>query len=226
MIQIAYYGHSCFSLELGGFHVLIDPFVTGNPLATSIEIGDLKADFIFLTHGHGDHVADVESVADKDTPIIANYEVAGWFGAKGLNGKGMNHGGIWSGPFGKVRLVNAIHSSSLPDGSYGGNPCGFVFMLEASTFYVSGDTALTLDMKLIPDLCGAIDFAILPVGGHFTMDAGDALKAAEFVQTKKVIGCHFDTFPPIKIDHQAALDLFSQAGLMLKLPAIGEHFVF
>jgi L-ascorbate metabolism protein UlaG (beta-lactamase superfamily) len=226
MISITYYGHSCFWFDFEGHRVIVDPFISGNPLASHLNPNDVQADFIFLTHGHGDHVADVGVMASKETPIIANYEVASWFGSKGLNGVGMNHGGTWQGPFGKVRLVNAIHSSSLPDGSYGGNPCGFVFMIRDKTFYLAGDTSLTLDMKLIPELCGQIDFAILPIGGHFTMDAHDAALAAKMLGTKKVIGCHFDTFPPIKIDHEAARMAFEQEGLELKLPQIGEQFLF
>ena len=168
------------------------------------------------------NVADVEKIAQEDTPIISTYEVATWFGNKGLNGQGMNHGGIWKAPFGRVRMVNAIHSSSLPDGSYGGNPCGFVFMTKERTFYVAGDTALTLDMELIPRLCGKIDFAILPVGGHFTMDAEDALHASDMVDTQKIIGCHFDTFPPITIDHEVAKSKFTSRGKNLILPTVGQ----
>ncbi|MBK8506336.1 MAG: metal-dependent hydrolase [Saprospiraceae bacterium] len=225
-MHITYYGHSCFWFDFEGHKVVVDPFISGNAIASHLNPSDIQADFIFLTHGHGDHIADVGVIASKETPIIANYEVASWFGTKGLNGLGMNHGGTWQGPFGKVRLVNAIHSSSLPDGNYGGNPCGFVFMVKDKTFYLAGDTCLTLDMKLIPELCGQIDFAIMPVGGHFTMDAHDAVLAAKMVRTKKVIGCHFDTFTPIKIDHQAAIIAFEQAGLELKLPQVGEQFLF
>jgi len=226
MIQITYFGHSCFGFQIEEHKILLDPFISGNPLAKDINPDMVEADYIFLTHGHGDHMADVESIAKKDTPIIANFEVASWFGARGLNGVGMNQGGIWKTAFGRVRLVNAIHSSSLPDGSYGGNPLGFVFMLEGSTFYIAGDTALTLDMKLIPELCGKIDFAILPIGGHFTMDVDDAIKAAEMIETERVIGCHYDSFPPIEIDHDAARQSFGNAGKELKLPGIGEQFTF
>lgn len=226
MLKFTYYGHSCFGFDIENKTILIDPFISGNPLAKDIDIDTIDPDYIFLTHGHGDHVSDVERVARGETLIIANFEVASWFGNKGLNTDGMNQGGVWQGDFGKVRLVNAIHSSSLPDGSYGGNPLGFVFMFQERNIYVAGDTALTLDMKLIPQLCGTIDIAILPIGGHFTMDASDAIKAAEMVGASKVIGCHFDSFPPIKIDHDVTKRIFENAGIQLKLPDIGEQFTF
>lgn len=224
MIQFTYYGHSCFGINIGQHTILLDPFISGNPLASHIELGQIHADIIFLTHGHGDHVSDVENIAGDDTLIVSNYEVASWFGKKGYTVQGMNHGGVWEGAFGKVRLVNAIHSSSLPDGTYGGNPLGFVFITPGKTFYAAGDTALTLDMKLISDLCGPVDLAILPIGGHFTMNAEDAVKAAKLIGTSSVIGCHYDTFPPIKIDHEQTRKIFKEAGIQLKLPAIGEQF--
>jgi len=224
MIRITYYGHSCFGLEVADSKVLLDPFISGNELAKNIDISSIQADYIFLTHGHGDHVADVEQIATKETPIIANFEVASWFGNKGLNGHGMNPGGIYKAPFGNVRVVHAIHSSSMPDGAYGGVACGFVFMIEGAKFYVSGDTGLTLDMKLIPEICGKIDFCILPVGGRFTMDVDDAIRAAKMIDCKKVIGCHFDTFLPIQIDHRVSVEKCANAGIDLKLPGIGEVF--
>ena len=224
MTKVTYYGHSCFLFELGKKRVLVDPFITGNSQAKNINVSSIKPDVVFLTHGHGDHVADVETVCSKDTPVVSNFEVANWFGGKGLNAQGMNQGGIWDDSFGTVRLVTAIHSSSLPDGSYGGNPCGLVFTTDSSTFYLAGDTSLTKDMELIPLLCGKVDFAILPVGGHFTMGASEAVWAAKFVGTKKVIGCHFDTFPPITIDHDATRAIFNKENIELKLPTIGETF--
>ncbi|MCL4109141.1 UNVERIFIED_CONTAM: hypothetical protein GTU68_028322 [Idotea baltica] len=226
MIRTTYYGHSCFAFEVADIKVLIDPFISGNPLAGKIDPSSIKPEYIFLTHGHGDHVSDVELIASKEMPVIANFEVAEWFSKKGLNAKGMNPGGVYKAPFGKVRFVSAVHSSSMPDGAYGGVACGFVFMTEESTFYVSGDTGLTLDMKLIPEICGTIDFCILPIGGHFTMDVEDAIRAAKMINCRKMIGCHYDTFLPIKIDHQEAMKKCSNAGIDLKLPEIGEVFEF
>ncbi len=224
MTKITYYGHSCFSFDLDGFQLLVDPFISGNSLAGDIDIEEISADAILLTHGHGDHVMDVSKIAKEDTPVVTNYEVANWCADQGLNGVGMNHGGIWEGAFGTVKYVPAMHSSSLPDGSYGGNPGGFVVQTPKARFYIAGDTCLMQDMKLIPLLCGKLDWCILPVGGYFTMHYQEAVHAAKFVECNQVIGCHFDTFPPIKIDHADAVSTFSAAGISLKLPAVGETF--
>ncbi len=226
MTRITYYGHSCFGITAGSKEILVDPFISANPLAKSIDVTSIKPDIIFLTHGHADHVADVTNVATKDTPVITNFEIANWFTAKGLNAVGMNHGGIWKDTFGQVRMVPAQHTSSLPDGTYGGTPSGLVFSTSQATIYLAGDTCLTMDMKLIPLLDGPIDCAILPIGGHFTMAAQEAVQAAKFVQCNRVIGCHFDTFPPIQIDHRETKDLFEQADIQLTLPSIGEVIEF
>jgi L-ascorbate metabolism protein UlaG (beta-lactamase superfamily) len=149
----------------------------------------------------------------------------GWFEEKGWkNGIGLNHGGKVKTAFGTVRYVNAIHSSEFPDGAYGGNPGGFVIQTEEGNFYYSGDTALTMDMKLIPMYC-KLDFAVLPIGGYFTMDYDDAVIASEFIECEYIVGVHFDTFPPIKIDHAEAMHAFRKSGIELKLPAIGETFM-
>ena len=145
-----------------------------------------------------------------------------WNGAKGVEGHPMNHGGKWVFDFGTVKYVNAIHSSVLPDGTYGGNPGGFVIWNDEVCFYHAGDTALTLDMKLIPDTCPKLDFAILPIGDNFTMDYRDAAIAAEFIQCDTIVGCHYDTFGYIEIDHEAAKKAFQDKGKTLLLPSIGE----
>ncbi|MDH3652261.1 MAG: metal-dependent hydrolase, partial [Saprospiraceae bacterium] len=220
---ITYFGHSCFLFDFDGIKVLLDPFISGNPLAADIDIDAIKAEHILITHGHGDHVADVERVAkNNNAKILSNFEIVEWFGSKGLSGHPMNHGGAVELNFGMVKYVPAVHSSVLPDGTYGGNPGGFVVMRDDVKFYIAGDTSLTMDMKLIPMLCGKLDFAILPVGGNFTMDWSEAVHAAEFIQCKDIIGCHFDTFPPIEIDHTAVIKAFADRGLSLKLPALGE----
>ncbi|HMI77585.1 MAG TPA: metal-dependent hydrolase [Ferruginibacter sp.] len=222
-MRLTYYGHSCFSVTVNNKNLLFDPFITGNDLAKNIDINTIEADYILLSHGHSDHVADAESIAKRTgATIIAAYEVAMWFAAKGIEKyHPMNTGGKWAFDFGTVKCVNAIHSSSMPDGAYGGNPMGFMILNDEQNFYYSGDTALTLDMQLVP-LFAEIDFALLPIGDNFTMDAEDAVQAAKMVQTKMVIGLHYDTFGLIKIDHQKAVDLFKMNGLELKLPAIGE----
>jgi L-ascorbate metabolism protein UlaG (beta-lactamase superfamily) len=222
-MQYSFYGHSCFCITVNGKKLLFDPFITGNELARSIDINSIEADYILLSHGHSDHVADTEAIAKRTgATIIANYEVAMWFAAKGIEKyQPMNTGGKWKFDFGTVKCVQAIHSSSLPDGSYGGNPLGFIIINDEQNFYYAGDTALTLDMQLIP-MFSHIDFAILPIGDNFTMGMEDAVQAAKMVQTKRVIGVHYDTFGFIKIDHQKAIDLFKKNELELKLPAIGE----
>ncbi len=223
IMKITYYGHSCFSVEAGGKMLLFDPFISPNPLAKKIDVTKIRADFILVSHGHGDHVADVIDIANRTgAAVIASYEVGSWFEAKGVkNVQAMNHGGAAKTDFGRVKLTSAIHSSSMPDGSYGGNPCGFVVESEDGNFYYSGDTALTYDMKLIGETT-KLNFAVFPIGDYFTMGINDALHAAEFVGVTKFVGVHYDTFPPIKLDHEAALKAADAAGKKLLLPAIGE----
>lgn len=222
-MKFTFYGHASFSIEVTGKTLLFDPFITPNPAAKDIDIQSLKADYIFLSHGHGDHVADAVAIARNTGALcVASAEIAGWLGKNGVeNTHGMNHGGFINFDFGRVKGVNAIHSSSLPDGSYGGNPLGFVFNTAEADFYYSGDTALTMDMQLLP-LWSKLKFAIMPVGGNFTMDVQDAIKAAEFVKCDTVVGVHYNTFPPITIDTNAAVHAFDKAGKKLLLPRIGE----
>jgi L-ascorbate metabolism protein UlaG (beta-lactamase superfamily) len=222
-MKLTYYGHACFGVSAGGHHLLFDPFVTPNELAKSVDIGSIPADFILLSHGHEDHVVDVVAIATRtNATVIAPYEVASWFAKKNIeNVQGMNHGGAAKMPFGRVKLTAAIHSSSMPDGSYGGNPCGFVVETQEANFYYSGDTALTLDMKLVGEQT-QLGFAVLCIGDFFTMGVADAVRAAEFVGASKVVGVHYDTFPPIKLDREAAQRAFRDAGRELLLPKIGE----
>src|SRR5690606_10223835 len=183
------------------------------------------ADYILLSHGHQDHVADAETIAKRtDAPIISNFEIYSWYVEKGLKGHPMNHGGSWKFDFGTVKYVYAVHSSVLPDGTYGGNPGGFVISNGKTTFYFAGDTALTMDMKLIPMTCPKLDFAILPIGDNFTMGIQDALIASDFIECNKIIGCHYDTFGYVKIDHAAAKKAFAGKGKELILPEIGATF--
>ncbi|MBK8497167.1 MAG: metal-dependent hydrolase [Chitinophagaceae bacterium] len=221
-MEFSFYGHSCFSVVVNDKKLLFDPFITGNELAVGIDINCIDADYILLSHGHFDHLADAETIAKRTgATIIANYEIAMWYAGKGIKKyHPMNTGGKWTFDFGTVKCVNAIHSSSLPDGSNGGSPMGFIIINDDMNFYYAGDTALTMDMQLIPQFA-RIDLAILPVGDNFTMGPEDAVQAAKMVQTKRVIGVHYDTFGFIKIDHQKTIDLFEQHELELKLPAIG-----
>jgi L-ascorbate metabolism protein UlaG (beta-lactamase superfamily) len=221
-MKITYLGHASLAIEVNGVAILVDPFISPNPLAAHIDIDSLKADFILLTHAHGDHVADVEAIAARtQATIVSNFEIADYYGKKGLNHHPMNHGGSWKFPFGTVKYVNAIHSSAFPDGTYGGNPGGFVIEAAGKSIYISGDTALTFDMKLIP-LRTKLDLAVFPIGNNFTMDVADAAIAADFVECNKVLGIHFDTFGYITIDHEAAKKHFSETGKELILLPIGD----
>ncbi|WP_224995653.1 metal-dependent hydrolase [Cesiribacter sp. SM1] len=222
-MQITYYGHSCFLVETGGKKVLFDPFITPNVLAKSVDVDTLKPDFILLSHGHQDHIADVERIYQNSKAfLVSNFEICTWFNKKGVeNYHPMNMGGSMEWSWGSVKMVSAIHSSSFPDGSYAGNPSGFVVQSEGKTFYYAGDTALTLDMKLIAEEF-KIDFAFMPIGDNFTMGIKDALKAADFVGTKKIFGMHYDTFPYIKIEQNDVHEVAAKAGKELKLFEIGE----
>ena len=222
-MKFTYFGHSCFLVESGGQKLLFDPFITPNPLAKNVEISEIRADLILLSHGHIDHLADAVAIANQTgAPVVSNWEVSEWLGRQGLaNLVPMNHGGSKRFAFGRVKMTSAIHSSTMPDGSAGGNSGGYVVELAEGAFYYSGDTALTMDMKLIPEEF-AIRFAVLPIGDNFTMGASDAVRAAGFVGTGTVVGVHYDTFPPIEINREEALKTFTDAGLTLRLPAIGE----
>jgi len=224
-MKITSYGHACLGIEIGDIHLLVDPFITGNPKlsATDIElVTTIKADYILITHAHQDHILDVEAIAKRTGAVlISNYEIASYFGNKGLNFHPMNHGGSWDFEFGTVKYVTAIHTSSFPDGSYGGQPGGFVIEGEHKNIYIAGDTALTMDMKLIP-LRTKLDLAILPIGSNFTMDVDDAIIASDFVQCDKVLGYHYDTFGYIEIDHQEAKRKFFNQGKDLMLLDFGQ----
>ncbi|SDX96300.1 metal-dependent hydrolase [Hymenobacter psychrophilus] len=222
-MQLTYFGHSCFLLETGSHHVLFDPFIRPNPLAKEVAVDKIPADYILLSHGHGDHVADVAEIGQRTgAQLVGMFEVLGWFEKQGLKADlKMNIGGTVELPFGTVQLVGAAHSNSMPDGSYGGLAAGFVIKAEGKTFYFAGDTALTYDMKLIGEQ-HQLDFAILPVGDHFTMGVDDALTAATWVGATKVIGMHFDTFPPITINHDEARTKARAAGKELLLLKVGE----
>jgi len=222
-MKVTFYGHSSFEVDFNGNKLLIDPFFTGNPLHKEFNTNDLSPDWILASHGHGDHVADVEAIAkNSNAKLISNYEVVNWFAEKGVSGHPINHGGKFKFDFGTVKYVNAIHTSSMPDGANGGNPGGFVIWDESSCFYFAGDTGLTLDMKLIPMTCPKLDFAILPIGDNFTMGYEDAAIAADFIECDKIIGCHYDTFGYIKIDKSKATEAFKKKNKTLILPNIGE----
>jgi L-ascorbate metabolism protein UlaG (beta-lactamase superfamily) len=222
-MEITYLGHSCFMLKDVEKSLLLDPFISANALAENIQVSGLKPDYILLSHGHQDHILDVETIySQSNASVLANYEVGNWFQNKGMDRViTMNQGGTIQLDSARVKLVNAIHSSSMPDGSYGGNPVGFVIKMDGRCLYYAGDTALHQDMKQIKDWY-SVDLAVLPIGGHFTMDLEDALTAADFVGCNRILGMHYDTFPPIAIDHQASKNLADSQGKELILMQIGS----
>jgi L-ascorbate metabolism protein UlaG (beta-lactamase superfamily) len=226
-MKVTYYGHSCFAAQIKNRTLLFDPYITENELAKSIDVDKVAADYIFISHAHSDHTGDAVRIAKRTGAlVIANYEVAGWCEKNGApNVHAMNHGGTIKLDFGSVKLVNAIHTSSFDDGGYGGNPVGFVVESSEGNFYHSGDTALTLDMKLIAEIT-KLNFAGLCIGDNFTMGVDDAIRAADFVGCTEVLGMHFDTFPPIKIDHKAAIAKFAAKGKKLYLLKPGETHDF
>ena len=221
-MKITFYGHACLGIQVNDVHILVDPFISANPKASHIDIHSLKADYILLTHAHQDHSLDAETIAKRTNAIIvSNYEVVSYYENKGIEGHPMNLGGQWDFEFGNLKYVNAIHTSSFPDGSYGGQPGGFVIEGEHKNIYIAGDTALTMDMKLIP-MQTKLDLAILPIGDNFTMGIADAIVASDFVECDKVLGYHYDTFGYIEIDHEEAKRKFFDSDKDLMLLEIGE----
>lgn len=223
-MEVTYYGHACFAVEVGNYNLLFDPFITPNELAKHIKVNDLACDYVFISHGHEDHLADAENILKRtNSTIVSNYEIATWFAAKGIkNYHPMNFGGQWNFDFGSVKFVKAEHSSVLPDGTYGGNPGGFIVKTNTGNFYYAGDTALHYDMKLIGEY-EKLDFAVLPIGDNFTMGIDDAIRAADFIKCNKIIGVHFDTYPYIKINKEEAIKRFAAKGKELILLNIGDH---
>ncbi len=222
-MKVTYYGHSCFSVEVNGKHLLFDPFITPNELAKDIDVAKLKVDYILLSHGHEDHMADAPSIAKRtNATVVCNWEIYVWMGRQGVtHAHPMNTGGKKAFEFGNVKCVAAVHSSTLPDGSSGGNPMGFVVESTSGNFYYAGDTALTYDMKLIGDY-RKIDFAFLPIGDNFTMGVDNAIIACDFIKCKRIIGMHYDTFGFIRIDKKEAVKKFERSGKELILLGIGE----
>ena len=222
-MKLTYYGHSCFIVETSGTRILFDPFITYNDLAKHIEINSLVPDFILVSHGHSDHIADCVQIAQNSgAKVVCSWEIYEWLHKKGItNIHPMNTGGKWNFEQFTVKCTAAQHSSGLPDGSYGGNPMGFIVTSSEGSFYYSGDTSLTTDMTLVPKWA-KLNFAVLPIGDNFTMDATDAAECAEMINCKKIVGVHYDTFGFIKIDHAKAKKIFADKGVELLLIKIGE----
>jgi L-ascorbate metabolism protein UlaG (beta-lactamase superfamily) len=222
-MKITYYGHSCFSIMANDKTILFDPFISGNELAKDIKIDEIAADYIFVSHGHFDHTLDVVRIADRTgATVVGSWELYDHFTKQGLKHvQPLNPGGKLKFDFGTVKAVVAQHSSSFQDGSYAGVANGFVFQTPDGNFYYSGDTALTLDMTLIPKFA-TLDFAVFPIGDVLTMGIEDAIEAANFVNVEKVLGVHYDTFGFIQLDKTDAVNQFAQSGIALTLAAIGQ----
>ena len=201
--RVGWLGHACMAIETAGFKVLIDPFLTGNP-AAAIKAEHALADFILVSHGHGDHVGDTIAIAKRTgATVITNFEISEWFKAKGVaKVHGQQHGGGFQHPFGRVKLTLAFHGSALPDGANGGNPAGFlIYLKDGKKIYHAADTGLFGDMKLIGE--EGIDLAVLPIGDNYTMGPDDALRAVNFIQPRKVVPIHYNTWDIIAQDAEA-----------------------
>lgn len=227
-IKLTYYGHATFGVDADGTRIVVDPFLApNNPLAPAGATAEtVDADYMLLTHGHGDHVADAVAIAKRTgCTVICNFEIGNWLMAQGVeNVHQMHIGGGYNFPFGRVKLTIAHHGSQLPDGSDGGNPAGVVFNFNDGTdVYFAGDTALTYDMRLIGE-AGGVDVAVLPIGDNFTMGPDDAVMAAQFVKAKRVIPCHFNTFPPIEQDPDDFARKLADEGIECTVMQSGDEY--
>ena len=225
-MKVTFLGHSTFLIEIDGIRMLLDPFMSGND-ACEIDPLTIDCEYILLSHGHQDHVLDAEAVAKRTgASLICNFEVGNWYIGKGLeNVIQVNQGGSVQTDFGSIKYVSAVHSSSMPDGSYAGNPGGFVISGGGQEVYYAGDTALNMDMELL-GRHHELSLAILPVGDKYTMGYKDAAIASEMIQCRNVIGMHFDTWPPLAIDHDAARKAFESRGAQLTLMEIGQELEY
>jgi L-ascorbate metabolism protein UlaG (beta-lactamase superfamily) len=201
--RVRWLGHACLLFDSDGQQVLVDPFLTGNPKA-AVKEDDVSPNFILVSHGHGDHLGDTIPIAQRTgATVVCNYEISVWLQKKGLTHvHGQQHGGSYAHAFGRVKLTLAFHGSALPDGSYGGNPCGFlIYFKDGKKVYAAADTGLFGDMRLIGE--EGIDLAILPIGDNYTMGPDDALRAVKLIQPKKVLPIHYNTWDVIAQDADA-----------------------
>jgi len=226
MPKLTYCGHSCALIESEAGNVIIDPFLTGNPLASHTPEQIPKLSAVLLTHGHADHLGDTIRLAKRDgAPVVATYELAAYCQSKGTEAVTMNIGGSYQADWGRVKLVQAWHSSSYQEGSetiYTGMPTGVIYSVEGKTIYHLGDTGLFSDLELIGKWNGPIDVALIPIGDHFTMGIDEAVEAARLVGAKRVIPIHYNTFPPIECDPEEFKKKVADAGGRVEVMKPGE----
>lgn len=199
---LTWLGHAALLLQIGETRILVDPFLSGNP-QSAMKADSVQADYILVTHGHGDHVGDTIAIAKRTVAtVISNAEICGWLGKQGVKTHGQHLGGGFTYPFGYLKMTYALHGSALPDGSYGGNPGGFLLTTpDDHKLYIAGDTGLFGDMQLIG--AGGLDLAVLPIGDNYTMGPVDALQAVKFLNPKAVLPIHYNTFALIQQDAAA-----------------------
>ena len=225
MAKLTFLSHSAWLIETNQHTIVIDPFLEGNPQAT-MKPADINADFIIVTHAHGDHFGDTIPMAQKSGGlIIANNEIANYCIDKGVNAHNMHIGGAREFPFGKVKLTPAWHGSAFPDGSYGGMPTGCLLMIEGKTIYHTGDTGLFMDMQLIGEM-NSVDIFLVSIGDNFTMGIDDAVKAVEFVKPRLTIPMHYNTFDVIKADANEFEKKVKAKGFDVALIGVGESYQF
>ncbi len=223
-MKLRYFSHSAFQITTdSGKVILIDPFLDDNPTSPVKSDEIKKADFIILTHGHGDHIGDAFKIAERTKPLfICVNELANYCVDKGFTAHNMHIGGAYNFEFGRVKWTIAHHGSQTPEGTYAGEPAGVLLTIDGKTIYNTGDTGLFLDMKLIGEM-NSVDYMILPIGDNFTMGIDDAVKAVEFVNPKVAIPMHYDTWPPIEADPKVFEAKLNAVGKTCKIMDYGSE---